>query len=312
MGPVFTPSEDRILSCHEKDETGLNDFHKLPDLFGLDIDKVGINRFRIPLNYRHKDGTLMNHDTVASMYIHFPKGKSGINMSRLYEILQDEAGKDEVCDAFLKNTLNRFRSQMRDNPQEPEYKESYLKLRFQYPLKQAALKSDNWGWQYYDCVLEGHQEKNNKGRVFLTVHYEYSSTCPCSLSMSKQYEDEHANNITREGNGIAVPHSQRSQARVTVELAKFDEFFIEDLIEILRGAIPTETQSFVKRVDEQAFALLNAQNPMFVEHAVRRLSKVLNAYDQFIDWVVSVEHWESLHSHNAVAVIRKGRPGGLK
>ena len=50
---------------------------------------------------------------------------------------------------------------------------------------------------------------------------------------------------------------------------------------------------------------------MFVEHATRRLSLVLNGDDRISDWVVSVEHWESLHSHNAVAVIRKGIPGGL-
>ncbi|MCA9398931.1 MAG: GTP cyclohydrolase I FolE2, partial [Candidatus Omnitrophica bacterium] len=175
-----------------------------------------------------------------------------------------------------------------------------------------ALKSENYGWQYYQCILEGREDKTGTIRMFLTVHYEYSSTCPCSLSMSKQYESEYADSATDEGNGMAVPHSQRSEARVTVELPFESDFFVEDLVAILRGAIPTETQSFVKRVDEQAFALLNAQNPMFVEHATRRLSLALNAEKRIVDWVVSVEHWESLHSHNAVAVIRKGIPGGLK
>lgn len=311
MDQSITRSEDRILHCESKDETGLNDFHQLPDLFGIDIDKVGINRFRIPMNYKNAEGNLINHDTEASMYIHFPKGKAGINMSRLYQILQEETSNTHVCTEFFRKLLSRYRRDMRDIEKDPFFKKSYLKLRFKYALKQKALKSDHWGWQYYNCILEGQDDQGNL-RLFLTVQYEYSSTCPCSLSMSKQYEYEHSKKKVTEGNGMAVPHSQRSEAKVTVELKDIDSFFVEDLVLLLRNAIPTETQSFVKRIDEQAFAVLNAQNPMFVEHATRRLSEVLNMEEKIIDWVASVEHWESLHSHNAVAVIRKHHSGGLK
>jgi len=310
MGPIMPP-EDRIFDYVKKDPTGLSDYHKMPDIYGIDIDKVGINRFRIPMTFRHKDGTVMNHDVIASMYIHFPKGKAGINMSRLYEILQQEAIGHEVNHGLFKKILGRYRRDMRDHDDEAYYKAAYLKLKFNYALKQKALKSENWGWQYYHCELEGQEEAQGDIKMFLTVCYEYSSTCPCSLSMSKQYEQEHALSKTSEGNGTAVPHSQRSQARCTARIPFGQDFFIEDLVDLLREAIPTETQSFVKRPDEQAFAVLNAQNPMFVEHATRRLSRVLNRDKRILDWVVSVEHWESLHSHNAVAVIRKGIPHGL-
>lgn len=307
---TMTP-EDRILKS-PKDEKGLSDFHRLPDLYGIDIDKVGINRFRIPLNFKHKDGTVMNHDCEASMYIYFPKGKAGINMSRLYAFLQEESDGVIVGPDFFKKLLHRYRRDMRDSNDEPLYANSYFKIKFNYPVQQKALKSDNSGWQYYHCVWEGREGPDGQVKLYLTVHYEYSSTCPCSLSMSKQYEDEYRDSVTIEGNGMAVAHSQRSQAKCTVELSPDKEYYIEDMIELLRKAIPTETQSYVKRVDEQAFAVLNAQHPMFVEHATRRLSLVLNEEPKFLDWVVSVEHWESLHSHNAVAVIRKGVPGGLR
>lgn len=308
MKNTGTPSEVRVL----KDETGLNDFHRMPDIYGIDIDKVGINRFRIPLSYKHKDGSIMNHDTEVSMYIAFPKGKAGINMSRLYQILQEEADGIVVDAGFFKKTLHRFRTDLRDETSEALYPASFLKLHLNYALRQKSLKSKNSGWQYYKSEIEAQEDKQGKVKLFITVYYEYSSTCPCSLSMSQQYENEHAQNVTEEGNGIAVPHSQRSEAKCTVEVPIDAKFYIEDLVNILRQAIPTETQSFVKRIDEQAFAILNAQNPMFVEHATRRLSVALNSDARILDWVVSVEHWESLHSHNAVAVIRKGIPGGLK
>jgi GTP cyclohydrolase I len=100
--------------------------------------------------------------------------------------------------------------------------------------------------------------------------------------------------------------------QVKLQLDPKKIFFIEDFISLLRYAIPTETQSLVKRVDEQAFAILNGAHPMFVEHASRRMAKTLNAQEFILDWIASFEHYESLHSHNAAAVIYKGIENGLR
>ena len=51
---------------------------------------------------------------------------------------------------------------------------------------------------------------------------------------------------------------------------------------------------------------------MFVEHATKRVSKVLNEQEDILDWIVELEHIESLHSHNAAAVIYKGIENGLR
>ena len=123
--------------------------------------------------------------------------------------------------------------------------------------------------------------------------------------MAKQYEEDFRAGKTNAGHGIAVAHGQRSNARIKVKLNEKAQFTFEELVELLRKAIPTETQSLVKRVDEQAFAILNGDNPMFVEHVARRLKEALDAEDKFIDWQAKIEHFESLHSHNAVAYISK-------
>jgi GTP cyclohydrolase I len=130
--------------------------------------------------------------------------------------------------------------------------------------------------------------------------------------MAKQYEREYAAGTITEGSGIGVPHSQRSNMKCKVKLDPKASFFIEDLIDLLRVAIPTETQSLVKRVDEQAFAILNGAHPMFVEHASKSTYKILNSDQRILDWIVQLEHLESLHSHNAAAVIFKGVQNGLR
>ncbi len=304
--------EDKVLNCDIQDATGLNDFQKLPDRQGIAIPRVGINRFRVPLTFRHRDGSVMNHDCVASMYVNCPAGKTGINMSRLCSILQDEGAAKPVCATFFKNVLARYRAELRDHEGEDKLGEAFLRLTFNYPVKQLSLKSHNWGWQYYRTQMEARETQETGFRLFLTLEYEYSSVCPCSLSMAKQYEADYAAGLSNEGNGIGVAHGQRSRATAKVEIAQGAPFSMEDLIALLREAIPTETQSLVKRVDEQAFAILNGQNPMFVEHASKRLYKVFNAEPRIKDWIVSLEHFESLHSHNACAVINKGVPGGLE
>jgi GTP cyclohydrolase I len=67
----------------------------------------------------------------------------------------------------------------------------------------------------------------------------------------------------------------------------------------------------VKREDEQAFAELNGAYPKFVEDAARLLFAQLNADSRIQDFQVTCAHLESLHSHDAIAVIHKGVPGGF-
>lgn len=295
------------MGCDIQDASGLNDFQKLPNQSGVAIPKVGIERFRVPLTFRHADGTQMNHDAEASMYSYLRGDKTGVNMSRFCTILQEVACEHPVDNQFFAKVLERYRWELRDYDTEEPVDGVYLKLKFSYPLKQPSLRSENWGWQYYDCEMAGMTDKTGKVRMDTTVFFEYSSTCPCSLSMAKQYEKDFQQGTTTEGSGVAAAHGQRSLCTLRATYDVEDNVKIEELVNLLRKALPTETQSLVKRVDEQAFAILNGENPMFVEHATRRLSVVLDTDTRIVDWEASVEHFESLHSHNAVAYIQKER-----
>ena len=68
----------------------------------------------------------------------------------------------------------------------------------------------------------------------------------------------------------------------------------------------SENVHAVKREDEQAFALRNGQNLMFCEDAARRLKQRFDTFTELSDFRISVTHKESLHPHNAVAIITKG------
>ncbi|MEX1056406.1 MAG: GTP cyclohydrolase, FolE2/MptA family, partial [Natronospirillum sp.] len=111
----------------------------------------------------------------------------------------------------------------------------------------------------------------------------------------------------------ATPHSQRSNARVKIKVdPALPAFPFLSLIDAIEAALNTPVQTAVKREDEQEFARLNAENLMFCEDAARRVTSVLNQQPWVRDFWLRVDHYESLHAHDAVAINSKGLPHGYK
>ncbi|HSF65634.1 MAG TPA: GTP cyclohydrolase FolE2, partial [Paracoccaceae bacterium] len=172
-----------------------------------------------------------------------------------------------------------------------------IMMRASFPMQVTSLRSNMVGWQYYDIALEL-VDRGGVRKKIMHLDFVYSSTCPCSLELS-----EHARQTRGQ---LATPHSQRSVARISVEVLPGRTLWFEDLVELARSAVPTETQVMVKREDEQAFAELNAANPIFVEDAARSFCQALESDPRIGDFRVVASHQESLHSHDAVSLLTKG------
>lgn len=258
------------------------------------IQQVGISNFKLPLKIKKRDGEPVTLEVSVDGYVSLDAGKKGINMSRIMRTFYKF--KDEVFSLdMLEDVLKAYKEDL-------DSQESFLRLSFNYPMILKSLRSEMEGYQYYEVALEGRLDNYGKFQKFMHLNFVYSSACPCSYELA-----EHA----RESRNIAaIPHSQRSVADVTVALK--DEFFVEDLVEVCRYALKTETQVMVKREDEQAFAELNGAYQKFVEDAARLLYKELDSYNSIHDFVVRCAHLESLHSHDAVSRICKGLPNGLR
>ncbi|MEP2681326.1 MULTISPECIES: GTP cyclohydrolase FolE2 [Rhodobacterales] len=255
------------------------------------IQHVGISNFRLPLRFKTRDAGELMLETSVTGSVSLEADKKGINMSRIMRSFYKHAEKAfsfDVIDAALNDYITDLESF-----------DARIQMRFSFPMKVQSLRSGLSGYQYYDIALEL-VEKDGLRQKMVHLDYVYSSTCPCSLELS-----EHAR-ATR--GQLATPHSQRSVARVSVVLDNdAGPLWFEDLIEACRRAVPTETQVMVKREDEQAFAELNAANPIFVEDAARLFSEQLLADVRIGDFRVIASHQESLHSHDAVSVLTEGQ-----
>lgn len=259
------------------------------------IQQVGVSNFRLPLRFRTKKGGTLTLETSVTGTVSLEAELKGINMSRIVRSFYDHKG-----DVFTGESVGRI---LRAYLRRVESKDARLKLAFSYPILQTSLRSGLKGYQFYNAAFEGVLTRAGRYRRFVHFDFVYSSACPCSAELA-----EHA----RDSRGVyAVPHSQRSKARLTLEEAEGRKIWIEDVQALCVRALSTETQVMVKREDEQAFAELNGAHLKFVEDAARLLYRVFDGDRRIKDFQIACSHLESLHSHDAVSVICKGVKGGF-
>ena len=253
------------------------------------IQHVGISNFRLPISYHTRDNGDLTLETSVTGTVSLDADKKGINMSRIMRSFYTHADKT-FSFGVIEAALDDYKSDL-------DSFDARINMRLSFPMKVNSLRSGLSGYQYYDIALELVEIDGVRSKI-MHLDYVYSSTCPCSLELS-----EHAR---RERGQLATPHSQRSVARISVEVNEGKCLWFEDLIDMCRRAVPTETQVMVKREDEQAFAELNAANPIFVEDAARLFAEQLQADPRIGDYRVLASHQESLHSHDAVSVLTEG------
>ncbi|MEP2031029.1 MAG: GTP cyclohydrolase FolE2 [Paracoccaceae bacterium] len=254
------------------------------------IQHVGISNFRLPIRFHRRDNGDLTLETSVTGSVSLEADKKGINMSRIMRSFYKQAEKTFSFEV-IETALDDYKSDL-------ESFDARIQMRFSFPMKVQSLRSGLSGFQYYDIALELVETGGVRSKI-MHIDYVYSSTCPCSLELS-----EHARS---ERGQLATPHSQRSVARISVEIdCDANCLWFEDLIDMCRGAVPTETQVMVKREDEQAFAELNAAHPIFVEDAARLFCQQLQKDARVGDFRVVASHQESLHSHDAVSILTEG------
>jgi len=259
------------------------------------IQQVGVSNFRLPLKFRPMRGAIVTLEASVTGTVSVAANEKGINMSRIVRTFYDH--RDEVF------TLERLKRVLEQYRRKVPSLDARVQVAFNYPLVQRSLRSGLDGYQYYAVTFEGRIDAGGRFRRFMEFDFVYSSTCPCSAELA-----EHA----RAERGVyALAHSQRSKARVRVEVADGARLAIEDLQAHCVAALQTETQVMVRREDEQAFAELNGAYIKFVEDAARLVYAQLAGDKRIKDFWVACTHLESLHSHDAVSVICKGVRGGF-
>ncbi len=287
------------------------------------LDWVGMDHIELPMAIALTGHGAQPVSVKASAYVNLTDPSiKGIHMSRLYLALDALAEKSAVTAADLRSVLDEFASSHHDIADA-----AMLTLSFDLNLRRRSLLSGKQGYKAYPIVITA---RLMDGTFSLETQLDitYSSTCPCSAALARQLIqnafDERFNEDTISKaealewlgttQGInATPHSQRSVANIKLKLgAQQGDFDFVSFIDAFEDALKTPVQAAVKREDEQEFARLNGQNLMFCEDAARKLKHALNQRSDVFDFWLRINHYESLHAHDAVAMAVKGIQGGYQ
>ena len=120
----------------------------------------------------------------------------------------------------------------------------------------------------------------------MTVIVPVATLCPCSKAISER-----------------GAHNQRGTVTYSVRFK--EPIWIEDLIDLVESSASCELYSLLKRPDEKAVTERAYDNPVFVEDLVRNVAARSNAQDNIVWYRVEAENHESIHNHNAYAVVEK-------
>ncbi|WEJ62361.1 GTP cyclohydrolase FolE2 [Thiomicrorhabdus lithotrophica] len=286
------------------------------------LNWVGMSGIELPILIQQgldKDNIVtLSSQAQAYVDLNDPQSK-GIHMSRLYLHLDQMASQEPLSSNRVKAILEAF-----INSHQGLSTQAFVEFKFDYYERRNSLLSDNSGWKHYPATIRG-EMRQGQYSCELSIEVPYSSTCPCSAALSRQLIQEAFEKQfsgaemdyqtvfewlgTPEGI-CATPHSQRSYAQVKVKISESDDLALSVIINQIENALQTPVQAVVKREDEQEFARLNATNLMFCEDASRRLQNAFENNAEYLDFWIRVNHLESLHPHDAVAVVTKGIENG--
>lgn len=242
------------------------------------------------------------------IFVNLVNPSKGIHMSRLYELLIQYTQTETLALSGVRRLLTAF-----IQSQNGLSTEAKISLSLVMPVTEKTLKSEKFYFKtvpvYFDFILA-----NGFVKTEVKFKLDYSSTCPQSAALAhqltigefeKQSGVKTAAELTQwysQRGFIATPHAQRSELSLTAVVT--EEFDLSEFAALFQGVeqcLGTPTQGIVKREDEQEFARLNASNLMFCEDAARKLTVFLKRSSDLVSGQGKVSHFESLHSHNAVA-----------
>ena len=300
----------------------------MPDIANQDsaqtvgtLDWVGMSNIEMPLLVTVPGQPDRQVSAKVDAFVSLDDANAkGIHMSRLYLAVDELSASGSLQPAQLHTLLKSFITSHVDLSSQ-----AMVRFHFDYHLRRKSLISKKQGWKAYPVTLQAVLSDQGLD-IELGVKVPYSSTCPCSAALARQiiqeaFAQRFDDNVVDKDEAMAwlgttdgipaTPHSQRSVADVKVKLrSDTTELPIEGLVDTIEETLKTPVQAAVKREDEQEFARLNGQNLMFCEDAARRVKFCLNQKPEVRDFWIRINHYESLHAHDAVSIVTKGIPGG--
>lgn len=253
--------------------------------FLFSIKQVGISNVKYPIVVESAIKPTIQQ-TIGTFKLSSAIGQDskGTNMSRFLE--QIEASKADGFRVTLTD-LKAFGLALRDRLEQEKVS---VEVAFPWFFEKIGPESGLGGLNHGDVSISLEQQANGETKYAATLAVSITTLCPCSKEISEY-----------------SAHSQRG--KVTMEVTFADGFEYEepdwkkDLLHAAESNASAPIHPVLKRVDEKYVTETAYENPRFVEDMVRLVAADLYELDYVDKFTVTCENEESIHLHNAIAVI---------
>ncbi|MBL7085824.1 MAG: GTP cyclohydrolase I FolE2 [Candidatus Cloacimonetes bacterium] len=253
--------------------TKYKDIQNQTDKRDIKINKVGVKGLKYPIILQDRRNRKQYSIANVNMYVELPHHYRGTHMSRFVEIL-NHYHKETIVDN-LEKLLSEMKKKLKANM-------AYIELEFTYFIKKKAPISKEESLMSYECSFNASLGKNFCFEMSATVPV--TTLCPCSKEISE-----------------FGAHNQRTY--VTARISYKDFVWLEEIIEIIEESGSSELYSLLKRADEKYITEKSYNNPKFVEDLVREIAEKLKSDKRITSYKVEAESIESIHNHNAYAMV---------
>jgi len=258
----------------------LTDTQNEKDNRNLPIDQVGVKNLRFPVEVREKNGGTQKTIATVSLAVALPQHYKGTHMSRFVEVLNSHGNCLDIrtINSIPKELIERLDAQR-----------AHVSFQFPFFIKKLAPVSGGEGLVDYEVRFEIDYRRDGRSDFVLTTIVPVTTLCPCSKAISER-----------------GAHNQRGI--VTYAIRSKKSIWVEDLIALVERSASCELYSLLKRPDEKFVTEKAYDNPVFVEDLVRNIASRSNTHENITWYRVEAENYESIHNHNAYAVIEHSHP----
>ena len=245
--------------------------------FDYPIERVGITDFKLPIYIDRKDGGIQHTVAEINVFVDLKADNKGINMSRLPIGLQKFSNQKlnaNVIENIAEYIINKL-----------EAKQCQIIYKFPYFSTKIAPVSKEPGIIHNNVIFDLTKDNQNS-EFWMTIDTNVTSLCPCSKEISSY-----------------SAHNQRSSIKISVHPKKGQFVWIEHIVEVAEENCSCPIYGVLKRVDEKQVTEQAYENPKFVEDIVRGCYSRLIKVDELEDFRIEVNNFESIHQHNATAIM---------
>lgn len=254
---------------------GLPDTQSETDHREIVIDRVGVRELRYPATYIDEDGAVLHTVAKFEMTVELPGHLKGTHMSRFVEALHDFSEPLGAVSMMrlTKDLASRLQADC-----------AHVGCEFTVFREKTAPVSGMRSKLDYELGMECRHSAEEGDAIFLSLQVPVATLCPCSKAISER-----------------GAHNQRGMVTISVEAGDDLTFF--ELIDLAESSASCELYAGLKRVDEKAVTERAYDQPVFVEDLARNVAAGLKSHAAVKWFRVEAENFESIHNHNAYAMI---------